>query len=186
MMLWSGQPFPRRPDVASANLANISAMSMQKRPSHAGFTVIELIMVMALLGILSAYAVMRNVSPAEVTLPSQAQKMASDIRHAQTLASTWGRRLRISTDSASYSVTCTSSVVAPCPAATTTPVTDPATGAGFSVSLQKGAVFVNPTTATLDIDSLGQPLSAATFTLSAGSTETIAVTALTGFVTVTP
>ena len=153
---------------------------------QSGFTLVELIMVMVVLGILSAYAVMRNVSPAEVTLPSQAQKMASDIRHAQTLASTWGRRLRISTDSSSYSVTCTSSVVAPCPAAITTPVTDPATGSSFHVDLQKNVVFVNPTTATLDINSLGQPLAAASYTLSAGSIETIAVAALTGFVTVTP
>ena len=83
-------------------------------------------------------------------------------------------------------MTCTSSVVAPCPAAITTPVTDPATGSSFHVDLQKNVVFVNPTTATLDINSLGQPLAAASYTLSAGSIETIAVAALTGFVTVTP
>ena len=154
--------------------------------SERGFTVVELVLVMVLLALLSVYAVMRSVSPAEVTLPSQAQKMASDIRHAQTLASTWGRRLRISTGGSSYWVTCTSSVVAPCPAAITTPVTDPATGSSFQVSLQKNVIFESPSTATLDINSLGQPLAAASYTLSAGSIKTVAVTTLTGFVTVTP
>ena len=144
---------------------------------------------MVVLGIMSAYAIMKNVSTAEVTLPSQAQKMASDIRHAQTLASTWGRSLRLSAAGNSYSVTCTSSTVAPCPSQTTTPVTDPATGGSFSYALQKGAVFIVPTTGTLDINSQGQPGGAASYTLSAdGSTggSTVSVSALTGFATVSP
>lgn len=151
-----------------------------------GYTVIELIAVMVVVAILSAFALMKNVSSAEATLPSQVQKMASDIRHAQVLASTWGQRLRITAGAGSYRVSCSTSMASPCPSATSTPITDPATGSSFQIALQKNVVFVNPTTATLDINSLGQPLSAASYTLRANSDKTISVSPLTGLVTVAP
>lgn len=142
-------------------------------------------MVMVVVGILSVYAVMRDVRPAEVTLPSQAQKMASDIRHMQTLATTWGRRLRMTVTAGAngnYSVSCVTAGTAPCNA---NPVIDPATGNGFSIALQNNVVLGG--TATLDFDSLGQPNAAASYTLTFGaSVETVAVAALTGYVTVAP
>ncbi len=66
------------------------------RPTlQSGFTLVELIIVIVLLGIMSAYAIMKSASVAEATLPSQAEKMASDIRQAQTLAYTTGQRMRL-------------------------------------------------------------------------------------------
>ena len=152
---------------------------------QAGFTLVELVIVIVVLGIISVYAAARSVSPAEATLPSQAQKMASNIRHAQTLAYTWGKNLTVTTDSSSYSVYCTTSVASPCPASTTTPITDPATNSSFNVSLQKDVVLGG--TATLVFNSLGQPGGSASYTLTSGSTtEAISVAALTGNVTVSP
>jgi len=143
---------------------------------------IELIIVIVVLGILSAYAAMKTVSPADVTLPSQAQKMATDLRHAQTLASTWGASLVVSAGGSAYSVSClTASASAPCNAS---PVIDPASGAAFSVGLQQGVSFISPTSATLTFNSLGQPSAAASYTLSSGSsTNTVAVAAMSGKVT---
>lgn len=152
---------------------------------QAGFTLIELIMVIVVLGIVSTYAVMRSGTPTEVTLPSQAETMASNIRHVQTLATTWGRSLRISVATGangSYSVSCVTVGASPC---NTSPVINPATGGTFSVSLQKNVVLGG--TATLDFNSLGQPTTAASYSLSSGSsTKTVSVAALSGYVTVLP
>ena len=157
-----------------------------------GFTIVELIFVIVMVSILSVYAMMRSYSTGELSLPSQAQKMASDIRHAQTLATTQGKRLRITITAAAngnYKVLpCT--VNAGVVTCTATPVTDPVTGAGFSVNLKNGVVLAG--TATLDFSSLGQPLdssgasTSASYTLTSGSVETITVAALTGYVTVAP
>ena len=149
-----------------------------------GFTIVELVTVMVLLALISAYAVIRSVSSADVTLPSQAQSMASDIRHTQALATTWGRSLRLAicAASATYTVSDKSSAATACNQAA---VTDPATGDSFNVTLEKGVALAGPD--TLDFNSLGQPSNAAIYTLSAaGTTETVAVQALTGSVTVTP
>jgi type II secretory pathway pseudopilin PulG len=158
-------------------------VAVQHRRPLAGFTLIELVMIIVMLSIVSVYVVMNNVSPAAVTLPSQAQKMAVDIRHVQTLATTWGRSLRINTANNTYSVTCTSSVVAPCPSSTSTNVIDPATGSSFSVALQNGVSLAGP--ATLDFSSLGQPSAAASYALSfGGNTRTVCVAGVTGLVNV--
>ncbi len=150
--------------------------------SVAGFTLVEMVMVIVLLAVMSVFVVMKSVSPADVTLPSQAQKMATDLRHAQTLASTWGTSLTVSAGGSVYSVSClTVSGSAPCNAS---PVIDPASGAAFNVGLQQGATFISPTSATLTFNSLGQPGAAASYTLSSGSsTSTVSVTATTGKVT---
>lgn len=142
-------------------------------------------MVISVVGILGAYAVTKGVSTADATSPSQAQKMASDIRHAQTLASTWGASLCFMTTGVGgnqYHVT--RKGVSTCP--TSPDVTDPATGAGFSVTLQKSLTFSSATT-ELTFNSLGQPGAAAAYTLGSGAgAPSISVAALTGYVTVSP
>ena len=65
------------------------------RDTQTGFTLVELVIVIVVLGIMSVYAMMKGASPAEMSVPSQAQKLASDIRHAQTLAYTSGNRMRL-------------------------------------------------------------------------------------------
>ena len=153
--------------------------------SQSGFTLVELVIVIVIVGVLSAYAVMRNSSPATYALLSQAQTMASDIRHVQSLATTWGKSLRITAvvgANGTYSVSCVASGAAPCNAS---PVINPATGAAFSVALQQGAVLSGP--ATLDISSLGQPSASAIYSVNTGGPNMeVRVAALTGFVTVIP
>ncbi len=162
-------------------------MSTLPKKSCVGFTLVELIIVIVVLGIVSTYVVMRNFSVADATLPSQAQKMASDIRHAQTLATTWGKSLQLNTTAGTngvYSVSCVIATagVSPCGVS---PVINPATGNSFSVELQKGVALAG--TATLSFNSLGQPNASASYTLtSGGGTKTISVAALTGHVTVSP
>lgn len=153
-----------------------------------GFTLVELVIVIALIGIISVYAVMKSAPIAESTLPSQAQQMATDIRHAQTLAYTWGKRMRLAVTTGingSYSVSCFAG----------TPACD--TSNDFTVTLQKNADMSG---STLYFNSLGQPSDSAgsavssttTYNLcfptcaSATTTETVTVAPLTGYVTVSP
>lgn len=144
----------------------------------------ELIIVIVVVGVLSAYAMMRNSSSSVFSLLSQAQTMASDIRHAQALATVWGKRLRVDADGTNsvYAVSCVTSGVSPCDVS---PVINPATGEEFRVALKKGVVLTGP--AQLEISSLGQPMVATTQTYvlkAEDNTVNLNVGALTGHVTV--
>lgn len=160
-------------------------MRIPFRARSTGFTLVELILVITILGIFGAYAFMKNGSAAVYTLYSQSRTMASQLRHAQALATVWGRSVRVSATAGAngtYSVSCVSGTSSPCDH---TPVLDPATGQSFSVTLEKGVVLAGPS--TLDFDSHGKPSASATYTLTAGSeTITLTVAALTGFVSVSP
>ena len=153
---------------------------------EAGFTLMELIIVIVVVGVLSAYAMMKNGSASVFSLLSQAQKMASDIKHVQSMATVMGKSLTISATAGAngtYSVSCTTAVAAPC---NTNPVINPATGTAFTISLEKGVVLT-PSQGTLVINSMGRPASAAQYVLSSDSASvTVDVAALTGHVTVTP
>lgn len=159
----------------------------------AGFTLVELVMVLIITGVLAAYAAGRYIGRADTTGSSQAQRFARDLRHAQMLAATWGRQLVVTVGAGNYSVGCAVAAgMAPCLAATPTPVTDPATGAPFTVTLQDGATLAGP--ATVRFDSMGRPstgaaptAAAAVYTLSAGGTSwAITVNPVTGLVVVVP
>ena len=169
----------------------VSANQMNPHPEHPmhdskkGFTLIELLVVIAMLGALSAYATMRSVSPAEMSLPSQAQTLASDIRRVQTLAYTSGNRMRLRITTGANgtyealtcvvngSTTCDCVDLLNCPPR------------AFIVPLQKGVALAGPS--AVDFTSDGQPSGSASYTLTYGSsTKTVAVSALTGVVTVTP
>lgn len=148
----------------------------------AGFTLVELVVVLLIMSIPAVYAVVTSPSSAEATLSQQAQLLARNLRHAQTLAMTWGRPLRVTAGGGAYAVACVSAGVAPCD---TNPVVDPATRQPFSVSLAYGVTVSGP---TVDFDSHGRPSGGGTYTLSAtGATDrTVVLSALTGFVSVAP
>ena len=155
--------------------------------NQSGFTIVELIMVIVLLGIVSVVAVMKGTSPGLITLPSQAQNMASDIRHAQTLAYTRGQRMYLAIHAGtngSYNV-CVAG--ASCSSIT----------AIFNGNVTRNVVLAG---SDLYFNSLGQPsdssgvalASDTSYTLcypscgSGNALETITVARLTGYVAVTP
>jgi MSHA pilin protein MshC len=161
-------------------------MHLTRKQRKTGFTLIELLIVLIGLGILSVFAVQKGTSVPEATLPSQAQTLASDIRHAQTLAYTSGTPVRFrSTSSTSYAYGACASAS---PAACGTSCTE------FVVPLQKGVTLSVSPNATWYFNTLGQPLNntcgsqtnKTRFTLTSGSTVTVSVAALTGIVNVCP
>lgn len=142
-----------------------------------GFTLIELVIVIVVLGILATYATY-SASPSELTLPSQAETMASNIRYLQTTANT-GKRTRLVVTATGYSgVACTS---ADC--STSSPV--------FTVSFDKD-IEITSGTGTIFFDTLGRPTTGPTGYTAAsadyviGGQKTVTVVAMTGHVTVSP
>jgi prepilin-type N-terminal cleavage/methylation domain-containing protein len=155
-----------------------------RRSASRGFTLIELVMVMIVIAIVAAYTVVNNLSAGSYTLRSQAEMLAANLRHAQSMATTRGRSLRVTLTAGTngtYSVSCVTAGSSPC---NVTPVLDPATNTSFSTTVQKDVVIAGP--ATLDFDNFGKPSAAGTYTLTYGSnTFTVTVAAVTGFITVT-
>jgi prepilin-type N-terminal cleavage/methylation domain-containing protein len=152
---------------------------------EAGFTLVELVIVIITIGVISAYAMVMNGSSGAYAVASQAESLASDLRHAQSLAHTWGRSLRVTINAGvngTYSVSCVTAGNYPC---NSSPVIDPSTGTAFARGLENSAVLAGP--ATIDFDSFGMPSAAASFSVTYESAvKTISLLAITGLVSVSP
>ncbi len=159
--------------------------SRTKRAS-AGFTLLEMVFIIVVLGALTKFAMMKLVTPATMTLPTQAQSLADLIRRAQSLAVVRGQGMSVSvaTSGANGRVVVACAASAPCSTDT-------------SLTVSQGAVVGN--TGTLYFNSLGQPVNSVgaaltsdtSFTLSYqtgenNATYTVTVAALTGRVSVSP
>jgi MSHA pilin protein MshC len=145
-----------------------------------GFTLLELVIVLVILGTLAALAIPR-FAPSDNTVAAQAERLARDLRHAQTLALSQGRTLVFAIQSATvYRVTFGGSTI-----------TDPATLQPYQVTLDNNVTLTGTDTG---FDSLGRPVSAGgvlgtarVYTLSGSSrTATVTLSPVTGFVTVAP
>lgn len=93
---------------------------------HTGFTLIEMVMVLILIGVLAVVFVPRAPSKGSLTFAGQAQQLASDIRYVQALSMTRGQRYCMNFIGTGYSMTtsnCSTSVGVEHPAGAVFPIT---------------------------------------------------------------
>jgi prepilin-type N-terminal cleavage/methylation domain-containing protein len=128
-----------------------------------GFTIIEQIIVMAIIGILAAMVIPRMISTGTISARESAEMVAAYIRKTQELAMA---------DSVSHSITFASG--------SGNYTIDQGTANAQTISLPSG-VTIN-TTATITFDTKGAPNAAAT--INVGGTTTVTVIQNTGRVTI--
>jgi MSHA pilin protein MshC len=162
-----------------------------------GFTLIELVMVLVLIGILAAFVAPKLGNVTSTKAGSFTDKLRADMRYAQDLAMTRNMRSRIYFNGAAmpgigaapnpgYEVV--TSATGTCSALS--PASDPAGGGTLAVTLGSGdysGLTIAPSMTCLEYDSLGQPyscvagscstvLSGMTVTVNANGAPTRAVT----------
>jgi len=159
-------------------------MKIETSASQAGFTLVELTMVIVLLAIVAVVVSIHWLSAGAYTVPDQADLLAGNIRHIQTMATAQGRTLRLNIYSDRYCATvppntdCAQAII------------DPATSQSFIVVLADAVTLTGTST---DLDSLGRPKdnggllsSPRTFQLKADSTTwSVTLIPVSGFVGVT-
>ena len=120
--------------------------------SHKGFTLIELIMVIVLIGIIAVFIAPRLGDMTSTKAAAFRDKLRADIRYAQNLAMTRNQRGRVTFTANSYSVTIGGN-----------PAFDPARGGNLSVTLGSGDYVglsftaIGFTGSYVEFDSLGVP-----------------------------
>lgn len=149
---------------------------MKNRLRSLGFTLVELIVVMLVLGILAAVLIPRSGNDAMI-LSAQAEQFAADIRYVQSLAMTQGwsgvpptaRRYRINFTATAYNFTDVSGVAVPHPSGT--PGSIAFTG-GVSISPFPAPALPNN---VVSFDGLGRPYTDASAATLLASTATISL-----------
>jgi MSHA pilin protein MshC len=171
---------------------------MKRQLRSPGFTLVELIVVMLVLGILAAVLIPRSGNDA-IILSTQAEQFAADVRYVQSLAMTQGwsgvspavsRRYRINFTATSYNFTDVSGVAVAHPSGTPGSVLF---AGGVTISPFPAAAPLN--NSVVSFDGLGRPYTdasaatplAATGTISltrGGATRTVQISPETGLVRV--
>jgi MSHA pilin protein MshC len=145
---------------------------MENQLRSPGFTLIELIVVMVVLGVLAAVFIPRSNNPA-IIVSTQAEQLAADIRYVQSLAMTQGQRYRINfTAATKYNFTDTSgsSATSPHPSGTPFPIS-----LATDVTLSPQAPLVTTFPSQIAFDGLGIPYTDLSATTKLASMATISL-----------
>ena len=136
---------------------------MRQFKTQQGFTLVELMMVLVMVGILASYAVLRTNDANNTLVQAYADRFAQHIKHVQMLAMTWGQGLTLTVAGSSYQVSCTTATSSP--PCNSSPVIDPVSGQAFSVSMADGVTLID--SGNIIFDALGRPLQSGSLSSSA-------------------
>jgi len=162
-----------------------------RHPASGGFTLVELVMVLVLIGILAVFAAPKMLSVTSTKSDTFARKLRADIRYAQNLAMSENRRYRVYLNTSpgpakGYAVVNDANGNGTWGEAGEI-AADPAGGGSLSIALDTGD-FVGITVSTpaggfIEFDSLGRPTAGGgtVLTVSPGGL-TVTITAQTGAV----
>lgn len=146
------------------------------RPSMRGFTLVELVVVIVILGVVAAIGVPRFMARDGFDSRGAYDEATAIVRLAQKTAVAWRRQV--------YVCVSANLVTASADAACATPLTNPVTGAAAQRSMPSGVTL---NAVTFSFDGLGQASANVTITFSSSiagdPVRQIAVTAATGHVT---
>jgi len=138
--------------------------------SLGGFTLTELVMVMAVVGIISAIAVSR-MGNAALVVATQAEQLAADIRYVQSLAMT---QAAAASGQARYRINFVSTSTYTFTRADGTAVPHPLTGSTAATALGSGVTMAGPP--LVGFDGQGIPYTDAAVSVLLGATATITLT----------
>jgi prepilin-type N-terminal cleavage/methylation domain-containing protein len=159
------------------------APPMQSRGRASGFTLLEVVMVLAIVGILAVFALPRlSATTNPITLSAVSAKVAASVRYAQNLSMSQGQRYRVVFTANTVQITDSGGapIVQPLTASTAAVSVAPATLSGYNPPLTsnyvafdtKGVPYINATTALTGT---------ATITVTSGSdSTTVAIAPETG------
>lgn len=130
-----------------------------------GFTLVELVMVIVVIGILSFYAVARMSQRSDSDAHGYAEQLASTVRYAQKAAVAQRRTIYVNVDSATARVwACLDNALA-----CTQPLMAPAGGA-LNLTAPSGIALSTTGTAQMSFDAMGRPSFASVVQLQISST----------------
>jgi MSHA pilin protein MshC len=148
-----------------------------------GFTFIELVMVIVLIGIIAVYAAPRLSNVTDTKAGAFVDKLRADIRYAQNLAMTRNQRYRVYCNGSGGGAPASGYIVVN--NATGEIALDPAGGGNLIVTLNTGnyagITVSTPAGGFIEFNSLGVPTAAATLTIAPGGQQ-VTITAQTGAV----
>lgn len=140
--------------------------SFLERGRFCGFSLLELVTILLMVGILAVFAAPRLFTVQSITLPAVGAQIISNIRYAQSLSMSQGQRYRVNFTATTYQITDMSGVpiVQPVTASTGAISVSPATLSGYNPPLINNYVA---------FDTKGVPYTSATAALAAAATITL-------------
>lgn len=151
----------------------------RQRGRRNGFSLIELVIVLAIVGVLAVFVVPRITATQGITLSAVTAQLAASIRYTQSLAMSRGQRYRINFVASAYQITDMGGapIVQPLTASTAAISVSPATLGGYNPPLTGGYVA---------FDGRGVPYVDATTPLASSAAITITSGSDSGSVVIAP